>query len=68
MDFNMDKIMAAKQKYKTALTVYDPGYFGSVMLSYEDSDQSVNDVIKEFCIDTLDEYLDRERKYRDSHI
>ena len=68
MDFNMDKIMAAKQKYKTALTVYDPGYFGSVMLSYEDSDQSVNDVIKEFGIDTLDAYLDRERKYRDSHI
>ena len=68
MDYNMEKITLAKQKYGNRLSVYDPGYFGSVMLSYLDNDKTVEDVMTEFGINTLDAYLDGARLHRSSHI
>ena len=64
LDYNVDKISAAKSKYKDALTVHDPGFVGSVMLSCEDQDMKVQDIISEFNIEPLDVYLDRVRAHR----
>ena len=68
MDYNMDKVLAAKRKYGEALSVYDPGFFGSVLLSYNGSDKTVNDVIREFEIEYLDDYLNNTREHRRTHI
>lgn len=36
IDENWEKCMAAKQKYGRLLQIHDPGYVGSVLLSYEE--------------------------------
>lgn len=64
IDYNWKKILAAKNKYKTALNVYDPGLVGSVMLSCESSEMKVRDIISEFDIETLDDYMKRAREHR----
>jgi len=68
LDGNRPKFMAAKKKYKTDLTIYDPGYVGSVMLTCENPDMNVQDIIDEFEIERLDTYLDRSRAHRNVNI
>ena len=68
IDYNTRKINAAKQKYKDALTVHDPGFVGSVMLSCEAYDCTVQDIISEFEIETLDAYFNRVRAHRTDHL
>jgi len=68
LDYNWDKIAAAKNKYKEALTVYDPGFVGSIMLTCEDPDMKVWDIISEFEIEPLDVYLDRVRAHRAENL
>lgn len=68
IDYNSRKISAAKQKYKEALTVHDPGFVGSVMLSCESDDLMVEDILSEFEIETLNEYFSRVQAYRMKHL
>lgn len=68
IDYNMDKIKAAKSKYKDALTVYDPGYVGSLMLSCEVEGMNVWDIIKEFEIESLEDYFKRVRAHRSENM
>ena len=68
IDYNFEKIKQAKAKYKDALTVYDPGYAGSVMLTCESEDISVEEIIKEFDIEKLDDYFKRALAHRNSHL
>lgn len=68
LDYNREKLKAAKQKYKDAIKIYDPGYVGSVMISCEDKGMCVTDILREFELETLDEYLDRAIKHRDRNI
>lgn len=42
----------------------DPGKLGSVLLSCELEDRSIDEIIEEFEIETLDAYLARALKYR----
>ncbi|MBE6650030.1 MAG: carbon-nitrogen hydrolase family protein [Ruminococcaceae bacterium] len=67
-DYNRDKLKAAKAKFKDALTIYDPGYVGSLMLSSEDSDITVDEMIREFEIETLEDYFARVREHRAENI
>ena len=67
-DHNREKFVAAKAKYKNALTVYDPGYVGVRMLTYNDTDQTIEDVIDEFGIERLDDYLARSRAHRQENM
>lgn len=68
IDYNMDKIKAAKKKYKDALTVYDPGFVGSLMLSCEAEGMKVDDIISEFDIETLEAYFARVRAHRKENM
>lgn len=68
IDYNWDKIKAAKNKYKDALTVYDPGLVGSVMLLSEGLDLNIVDVISEFEIETLDDYFERAQLHRRENV
>lgn len=67
-DHHWEKLAAAKAKYGDRLTVYDPGFIGFVLVSYEDTDQTVRDVMKEFDMITTDEYFDNCRAHRAAHI
>lgn len=68
IDYNWNKLKAAKNKYKEALTVYDPGFVGSVMLTCETPDMTVWDIISEFEIEPLDEYLSRTMVHRSENL
>ena len=68
LDYNRPKFDAAKKKYGEALTVHDPGYVGSVLLTCEDPDLCIEDIVKEFEIELLDDYLDRSRAHRLAHL
>lgn len=67
IDYNMEKIINAKKKYKDALKIYDPGYVGSLLLSSETSELSINDIIEEFEIETLDNYFERALNHRNQN-
>lgn len=64
LDFNVSKLDAAKEKYGSLLTIEDPGYLGAVLLAYEGDDKTVIDIVKEFDIELLDEYIERNIKNR----
>ena len=68
LDRNQEKITAAKREYGTSLTVFDPGHYGAVMLSYEENDKTVMDIIKEFDILLLDDYMTLCLDHRAAHL
>ena len=53
-----------KRKYGTAATIYDPCHIGYFMLTCEDRDMTVKDMINEFGITSYDEYLAESRTLR----
>jgi D-3-phosphoglycerate dehydrogenase len=67
LDNNRPKLEAAKAKYGAALTVRDPGYLGAVLLTCESDDFSVQDIAREFELETLDDYLHRSLEHRRQH-
>ena len=68
LDYNMEKIQQAKKKYKQSLTVHDPGNVATVMLTCEADNMQIDDIIKEFQIETYDEYLQRSIEFRAQHL
>ncbi len=68
LDENSQRFAAAKAKYKKALTVKIPSYIGVALLTCNDPDITVNDIIKEFEIETLDHYFGRNLAHRHQNI
>lgn len=63
-DGNVGKLRAVKAKYGPGVTILDPGHLGSVLLTSELPDVSAADMVKEFGIETWDEYYERSMKHR----
>jgi len=63
-DYHWDKLRALKDHYGEKVTIYDPGLFGSVMISSLADDVSAKDMAAEFEIQLLDDYFDRARAHR----
>ena len=59
LDYNRAKFDKAKEKYGPLLTIETPDYVGAALLSYEGEDKTVMDIIKEFEIELLDDYMQR---------
>lgn len=59
LDYNKEKLASAKAKYGCKIKVTDPGYLGSVLISSETDEISVNGIIEEYGIERLDDYLSR---------
>lgn len=59
-DFNWNKLDALKKKYGDKVNIHDPGYFGSVLISSKTDKITAVNMIKEFKIEVLDDYLARE--------
>jgi hypothetical protein len=64
LDENWEKIQAVKNKYGRGVTVFDPGHVGAVLLTSEMPEKSIDSVIKEFKIETWDEYYARCLRHR----
>ena len=62
LDYNRPRFEAAKKKYGKDFVLTEPGGLGFVMISYEGTDKTIKDIIKEFEIEEYDEYLDRSRE------
>ena len=59
MDDNGKKLKALKQRYQTQVDIYDPGHFGSVLVTSESESINAENMLKEFKIEPLDDYLQR---------
>ncbi|NIA28913.1 MAG: carbon-nitrogen hydrolase family protein [Actinobacteria bacterium] len=64
LDGNWGKLRALKNKYGPEVTIYDPGKIGSVMIISESDSVSAEEMVKEFDIELLDQYLNRSRAFR----
>jgi len=64
LDYNWEKITAAKEKYGRGFTMKDPGLLASVLISSELEDVSIDEIIEEFEIEILDDYMARALEHR----
>jgi len=67
LDYNWEKLTALKEKYGTGVTISDPGELASVLVTSEESNTTAEGMLKEFGIETLDDYLNRARDFRKSN-
>jgi len=68
IDNNAAKYFAAKRKYGDQLIIHDPGHIGAVMLTYEGTDRTAWDIVREFDITPLDDYFNACRAHRAESI
>ena len=64
LDYNWAKLRALKEKYGDAVTISDPGEVGSVLLTSEHETKSIDEMVREFDILLLDDYLEKAREFR----
>ncbi len=64
LDYNWERLRKLKAKYGPKVTISDPGRLGSVLISSEHETISVDEMIKEFEIELLDDYFTRSLAYR----
>ena len=57
-----------KKKYGDKFIITDVGYVAVVLLTYEGDDQTIDDVIKEFDLELVDDYFARSRAAREEFI
>lgn len=68
VDFNLDGLKALKEKYGSGISIFDPGHLGSVLISNEMVDCSIDCLIKEFEIEYLDDYFARALRLRSQNL
>ncbi|MEO7044360.1 MAG: carbon-nitrogen hydrolase family protein [Ferruginibacter sp.] len=64
LGYNFGKLDALKKKYGNAITITDPGRLGPVLVSSEDRNYHIDDILKEFDIELIDPYFNRSREKR----
>jgi predicted amidohydrolase len=64
LDYNWQRLKKLKTKYGPKVKISDPGCLGSVLISSEDEKISVEDMVKEFEIEQLDDYMARALAHR----
>jgi carbon-nitrogen hydrolase len=64
LDYNWSRLRALKNKYGPKVTITDPGFLGCVLVSSEDERISVDEMINEFEIELLDDYMARALAHR----
>ncbi len=69
MDNHREKIRRAKEKYGSLLEVIgDVGYVGVAIISYFGTDKTVRDILAEFEISDVEEYLEYARRHRAGQV
>ena len=64
LDYNWERLRKLKAKYGPKVQILDPGCLGSVLISSEHETISIDDMIKEFDIELLDDYFTRAMAFR----
>ncbi|MDD2486052.1 MAG: carbon-nitrogen hydrolase family protein [bacterium] len=64
LDYNWDRFKAAKAKYGVGFKWSDPGYLGSVLISCEMPGLTIREIMEEFGIEPLDDYMARALAHR----
>ena len=64
LDYNWAPLRAMKEKYGPAVTITDPGLLGSVLIASEHETISIHDMIEEFELERLDDYMTRALEHR----
>jgi hypothetical protein len=64
LDYNWERLRRVKAKYGPKVKITDPGCLGCVLIASEHETISVDDMIKEFEIELLDDYFVRSLAHR----
>ncbi len=64
LDYNWGRLRKLKAKYGPKVKITDPGCLGPVLVSSQDQKISVQEMIKEFEIELLDDYMARALAHR----
>lgn len=65
LDFNQEKLRQMKEKYGPKVSIFDPGYLGAVLISSETDEVTSDELVAEFEIELLDDYLARSIAHRE---
>ena len=68
LDGNREKLAALKAQYGSGVVIDDAGHTGVLLVSNSAAGKTINDLLHEFDIEPLKEYLKRSRKYRDDFL
>lgn len=58
LDYNREKLRAAKEKYGPGVDIHDPSHLGAVLVSSNEENVSAMEMIEEFDIQLLDDYME----------
>jgi len=64
LDHNWDRLKTMKIKYGPQVKITDPGRLGAVLISSQSEDVTADEMIKEFKIELLDDYMKRSLNHR----
>ena len=65
---HFEKLARIKSKYGSKIKVVDPGRLGAVMIISESDAVSARDLVSEFSLTLLDDYLAASRRHRDERL
>jgi predicted amidohydrolase len=57
LDYNWSRLRALKGKYGPRVKITDPGFLGCVLISSEDEKTTIDEMVSEFKIELLDDYM-----------
>lgn len=64
LDYNWSRLRAMKAKYGPKVTIKDPGFLGSVLITSEHETVTAAEMVREFEIELLDDYMARALAHR----
>jgi len=64
LDYNWSRLRALNAKYGPKVTIKDPGFLGAVLITSEHETVTVDEMIEEFKIELLDDYMARALAHR----
>jgi predicted amidohydrolase len=68
LDFNQDGLRGLKTRYGNEVTIFDPGFLGSVLITSDSRERSADEMLSEFEIEPLDDYMARSITHRHDHL
>jgi hypothetical protein len=64
LDYNWSRLRALKNKYGPKVRITDPGLLGCVLITSEDEKTTIDEMVSEFKIELLDDYMARALAHR----
>jgi predicted amidohydrolase len=68
IDHNHIKFPDIKRKYGEKVRIFDPGFLGPVLISSETDEFTVQAILEEFNLETIDAYFDRSLAHREQNV